>query len=47
MSKQKDPEESQGVVDATSVLYILGGIPAIVAYCVIVFLLTRWIGIPA
>jgi hypothetical protein len=40
-------EESGGRVDATSILYIVGGIPAMVAFFVILFLLTRSCGIAA
>jgi hypothetical protein len=36
-----------GKVDATSILYIVGGIPAIVAFVVILFTLTRSCGLPA
>jgi hypothetical protein len=38
MSEQERPK---GKVDAVTVLYILGGIPAIVAYVVILFTLVR------
>ena len=34
-------------MDATSILYIVGGIPAMVSFFVILFLLVRWFGIPA
>jgi uncharacterized membrane protein len=34
-------EESKGRVDTVAVLYILGGIPAIVAFVVILFTLTN------
>lgn len=48
MSDERNEEENEGgVVDATSVLYIVGGIPAIVAYIVILFLLTQWFDIAA
>jgi len=40
-------EENEGVVDATSILYIVGGIPAMVAFTVILFLITRSCNIPA
>jgi hypothetical protein len=33
--------ERKGKVDAVTILYILGGIPAIVAYVVILFSLVR------
>jgi hypothetical protein len=38
MSEQQAPK---GKVDAVAVLYILGGIPAIVAFVVILFALVR------
>jgi hypothetical protein len=37
---ERDPEP-KGKVDLVTVLYILGGIPAIVAYVVILFTLVR------
>ena len=40
-------EEPRGKVDLVSVLYIVGGIPAIVAFLVIIFSLTRACNIPA
>ncbi len=37
-----DPDrEPKGKVDAVTILYILGGIPAIVGYVVILFTLVR------
>lgn len=39
--------ETRGRVDLVSVLYILGGIPAIVAYIVICFVLARFFDFPA
>ena len=39
MSEPKDQEENEGVVDATSILYIVGGIPAMVSFFVILFIL--------
>jgi len=42
-----EQEENEGVVDATSILYIVGGIPAMVAFFVILFLITRSCGIAA
>lgn len=38
MSEQQGPK---GKVDAVAILYILGGIPAIVAFVVILFALVR------
>jgi hypothetical protein len=46
-NEPSEPEENEGVVDATSLLYIVGGIPAMVAFFVILFLLTRSCGIAA
>ena len=40
-------EQGGGKVDAISILYIVGGIPAIVAFVVILFSLTRSCGLPA
>jgi uncharacterized membrane protein len=40
-----DPQEPKGKVDAVAILYILGGIPAIVAFVVILFALVR-MGVP-
>jgi hypothetical protein len=41
-------QEPKGKVDAVTLLYILGGIPAIVAYIVILFaLVNRFPSIPA
>jgi hypothetical protein len=42
-----EQEEQRGRVDLVSVLYILGGIPAIVAYIVICFALARYLNFPA
>jgi hypothetical protein len=46
MSNEQN-EESGGRLDAVSILYVVGGIPAMVAFFVIVFLLTRSCGIAA
>ncbi len=40
-------DESRGKVDLTSILYIVGGIPALVAVLVIVFSFTHACNIPA
>lgn len=40
-------EENTGKVDLVSILYVVGGIPAIVGFLVIVFWLTRACNIPA
>jgi hypothetical protein len=45
--QQPHAESGGGKVDATSILYIVGGIPAIVAFVVILFALTHSCGIPA
>ena len=42
-----EPEENVGKVDATSILYIVGGIPAMVGFFVVLFLLTRSCGLAA
>ena len=48
MSTEQEPtEENEGVVDATSIGYIVGGIPAMVGFFVVLFLLTRACGLPA
>lgn len=44
---ENQDEEPRGRVDLVSLLYILGGIPAIVAYIVICFVLARYFGFPA
>jgi hypothetical protein len=46
-SAQHAEQGGGGKVDATSILYIVGGIPAIVAFVVILFTLTRSCGLPA
>ena len=40
-------EENTGKVDLVSILYVVGGIPAIVGFLVILFWLTRACNIPA
>ncbi len=40
-------EEPRGKVDLVAVLYIVGGIPALVAFLVIIFSLTHSCNIPA
>ena len=48
MSNEPDQnEENEGVVDATSILYIVGGIPAMVTFFVVLFLFTRSCGLAA
>ena len=41
-SSEGGDENREGGADAVAVLYILGGIPAIVAFCVILFTLVRF-----
>lgn len=40
-------EEPRGKTDLVSLLYIVGGIPAIVAYVVLAFVLARFLNFPA
>ncbi len=40
-------EEPRGKVDLVAVLYIVGGIPALVGFLVLLFTLTRACDIPA
>lgn len=40
-------DENTGKVDLVSILYVVGGIPAIVGFLVILFWLTRACNIPA
>jgi hypothetical protein len=40
-------EEARGKVDAVSVLYIVGGIPAIWGFIVVLFGLAKFFGLPA
>jgi len=42
-----EQEDHEGVVDATSILYIVGGIPAMVTFFVVLFLFTRSCNIAA
>jgi hypothetical protein len=42
-----DREEPRGKTDLVSILYILGGIPAIVLYVVLSFVLARYFDFPA
>ena len=42
-----DRDEPRGKVDGVSVLYIVGGIPALVGFLVVLFLLARSFDIPA
>jgi hypothetical protein len=43
---ERDDEE-KGRVDGVSILYILGGIPAIIAYIVLAMVLARHFNFPA
>jgi hypothetical protein len=40
-------EESHGKVDLVSILYVVGGIPALVAFLILLFSLTHACNIPA
>ena len=40
--KQDPNQKPKGKVDAVAILYILGGIPAIIAYVVILFTLVNF-----
>jgi hypothetical protein len=46
-SNVREAEAPKGKVDLVAVLYILGGIPAIVAYIVLSFILARYLNFPA
>lgn len=39
--EQRSEASGQGKVDLVSILYVLGGVPAIVAFLVILFVLVR------
>ncbi len=39
--EEPQQEESKGTVDLTTVLYIVGGVPAIVGFIVILFVLVN------
>jgi hypothetical protein len=45
--QDRDEQETRGRSDWVSVLYILGGIPAIIAYVVIAMTLARFFNFPA
>jgi len=40
-------EQPRGKVDLTSVLYVVGGVPALVAFLVVIFALARSCNLPA
>ena len=42
-----EPEEPRGKLDAVAILYIVGGIPALVGFIVVLFSLTHACNIPA
>jgi len=44
---EPDDEEPRGKVDAVSLLYIFGGIPAIMLYLVVLFAFARSCNAPA
>jgi|GEM_PF-2832586 len=46
-ARRDDQNGERGRVDRTAILYIAGGIPAIIAYIVICFALARFFGFPA
>jgi hypothetical protein len=46
-NEEQQSAEARGRVDWVSVLYIVGGIPAIVAYIVLCFALARFFNFPA
>jgi hypothetical protein len=46
-SEEQQSAEARGRVDWVSVAYIVGGIPAIVAYIVLSFVLARFFNFPA
>ena len=43
----QDQEEQRGKTDLVSILYVVGGIPALVGFLVVLFALTRACNIPA
>jgi hypothetical protein len=45
--EDRDEEQGRGRVDGVSLLYIVGGIPAIIAYIVISMVLARFLNFPA
>lgn len=47
MSEPQESEEEEGGADLVAVLYILGGIPAMVAFFVFLFVLVHLFDIPA
>ena len=47
MSDQTESEEQSGGVDLVSILYIVGGIPAIVGFIIVLFVLAQWVDISA
>ena len=40
-------EQPRGKVDLTSVLYVIGGVPALVAFLVVIFVFARSCYLPA
>jgi hypothetical protein len=47
MPDPEENEEARGKVDAVAVLYIVGGIPAIWGFLVVLFGLAKAFGLPA
>lgn len=41
------PEEERGRADVVALLYVIGGIPAMVAFFVLLFVAVKLFGIPA
>lgn len=44
---EDDRDEARGKLDGVAVLYIVGGIPALVGFLVVLFMLARAFDIPA
>jgi hypothetical protein len=44
---EEDRDEARGKVDGVAVLYVVGGIPALVGFLVVLFMLARGFDIPA
>ncbi len=42
-----EPKPSRGTLDAVSYAYFFGGVPAMVSFFVVLFLLTRFFNLPA
>lgn len=44
MAQPAESEETRGTVDWVSVLYVLGGVPGLIAFFTILFLAVRYCG---